>query len=53
MDIKGPVRFHKESSSLEFDHFCGAYKGDLFEIFSEWEFEKRPEAYLTELRLDT
>lgn len=45
MDIKGPIPFHAECSSLRYDLFCGAYKGFVYERFSEQRYESSEEAY--------
>lgn len=53
MDIKGPVPYHNECSSMMFDLFRGAYKGHLYESFSKWQFISRDDAYLKKLVLDS
>lgn len=51
MDIKGPVPFANECNSLEYDLFCGAYKGHIFEFFNEWRFDDRDSAFLEKIKL--
>lgn len=51
-DIKGPVPFNTECNSMEFDLFCGAYKGFVYHFFREWPFRSECEASLAKIRLN-
>ncbi|KAK1381555.1 hypothetical protein POM88_028299 [Heracleum sosnowskyi] len=51
-DIKGPVPFEIECNSLDFDLFCGAYKGFVYNFFTEWRFLSNRQASLAKIRLN-
>ncbi|KAK1351569.1 hypothetical protein POM88_054256 [Heracleum sosnowskyi] len=50
MDIKGPIPVH--GGCVNFDLFCGAYKGSVYGIFSDMPYYSRHEAISENISLD-